>query len=591
MTTYAVEEAKKAFRKNMVVQIGSDYFADQQPDSGLTIDADKLGILKHVRIAPTEVDVREAATTIDTFSFELLDLSGALTDYIGLDATGLMGKEVVIHYGRVGVSLAFSDYRKLARGQIAKMKRLPGGLYSITCSSITARGQKSIFMDQSYLTEDITETQLYLPVEDLDMFPASGIVKIGSEFIHFSGKDAVNGHLVVDFRAHLGSEADTHDVGEDVFTVTVVTGTPMDLVCQLLISSGGTGAYDVLDDGCGIDASLVDTTAFQAIQAELTPNLFTFYLYQIENALQFIQSQILLPTGARIFAKDGKISGALINTIPFGPTVPSVPEADVIGTPDWQIDADTVLNNVLVKWNYDEGTETFQTQRLFTDQLSIAAYGLSRQEVYEFKALMSNGYLAINEAMTRLLYRYSTPRARVGATCQWIQSGRYPGDTIQLNHRYLPRQGGGLGMIDYLETVSQAINPDTGDVVLELEYASYSGIRYAFIAPSAAIVSAVDQKTFTVTTGQGANYLEGFSLKLFDPVSNTYYSDVDNVISSVSGDVITMTDDWTTTLAAGMVLSFSDYDKASYNQKFYGYICADAGLFASDGTKAYQILF
>jgi hypothetical protein len=53
------------------------------------------------------------------------------------------------------------------------------------------------FYPTSLLREDISATDLLIPLMDVDGFPSSGLVKIGIELIEYSGVDTINNNLIV----------------------------------------------------------------------------------------------------------------------------------------------------------------------------------------------------------------------------------------------------------------------------------------------------------------------------------------------------------------------------------------------------------
>ena len=79
MADYSVDVATKQYQQNLVVKIDSDYFSAYQPDSGLTVDADKVNTVSSLILSPTSVDIRDVNISISSFSFELTDLSGNIT--------------------------------------------------------------------------------------------------------------------------------------------------------------------------------------------------------------------------------------------------------------------------------------------------------------------------------------------------------------------------------------------------------------------------------------------------------------------------------------------------------------------------------
>jgi hypothetical protein len=65
---------------------------------------------------------------------------------------------------------------------------------------------------ETALLADITDTDMLVPIEDIDLFPAYGVIIVGSELIRYISKDVPNNNLIVGERGFLGSIARIHTV-------------------------------------------------------------------------------------------------------------------------------------------------------------------------------------------------------------------------------------------------------------------------------------------------------------------------------------------------------------------------------------------
>ena len=163
------------------------------------------------------------------------------------------------------------------------------------------------------------------------------------------------------------------------------------------------------------------------------------------------------------------------------------------------------------------------------------------------------------------------------------------GDKIRVTAKHLPQQGGGKGMSSIVEIISRSVNTSTGVVKLGFSFTSYSNIRAGLISPSPFLnLTITNQKTFEVPNP--ALYKVGYALRLWDYANSVYYADPVNTIASISGNFITMTNDWSTTLTSNAVLFFADYNDTTDEQKAkYAFIVDNTDFFA-DGIKGYQII-
>lgn len=210
--------------------------------------------------------------------------------------------------------------------------------------------------------------------------------------------------------------------------------------------------------------------------------------------------------------------------------------------------------------------------------------------VFEFKGLVDDfggGAIALNRA-TSFLTRFSSARSSIKVKAHLDAILFNIGDKAILNHRFLPQQGAGLGIYDQLEVMSLGMDLKGATASLSFEYTSFSGLRIPFIAPSPLIESVIDQKTVEVL--DGTCYAPGFGIRLWDVEAHTYFADAVNRIVSITGNILTFENDFTTILTTNIRLKMSDYNETSKEQKGrYASIGENSGFF-DDETKSYQII-
>ena len=162
-------------------------------------------------------------------------------------------------------------------------------------------------------------------------------------------------------------------------------------------------------------------------------------------------------------------------------------------------------------------------------------------------------------------------------------------DKVDVVHRYLPQEGGGLGFNQQMEILSRAVDFNTGKCNFTLQFTSYNGLRVGLIAPSPFISNIVSQTTFDVP--DGTCYDVGYTIRLFDTLTNDYTADAVATIDSISGNTITVSSAFSTTLLTTHKIKLAGFNEASGLQTArYAYVAPNSGLF-DDGSKAYQILF
>lgn len=566
------------FRGNLVVSVDGTYFSQYLPDAGLVIDTNKIGLVDNAKINGVTLDIRRANTPIATISFDLLDKDAIVSSFMGASDNQLQGAEVILFFGFMTGSFDFSDYAKLGTTRLRSTTKEANG-YKFRTKEVTDLIQTKLLNTSDNLDGPISDVATTLNLVDATNFPASGRLKIGTEFLQYSGK--VLNQLTGVARGDLTSTAASHDDGDDVFFVTKKDAASMDI------------ALDVLLNDLGIAPALIDQTSFTDLRDNEFngEDNFVLYIYDIDNGLKWLEDSILESTNTRIFSVNGVITVGLLDQVPRFDALPEIDETNIQRTPSWRLSSDKLINKIIVKWAFNEGTQKYTKTTTFTDADSIAIFGERKALKPKFPGVFSASI--VSNRATRLLGRFSTPKAQVKVRTHFNRFNINVADNVRLTHRFLPAQGGSLGFIDTLEVMSKSVSGLQSDssITFGLEFSSYSGVRIGLIQPSPKLNLAItDQKTFTVP--DGSCYGVGYFLTLWDNVNNIPFTDAPNEVASIVGNVLTMKDDFVTVLGSNVSLYFADYEKSSGNQRAeYAYTAPDTNIFSIDGSKAYQILF
>ena len=596
--SFETELLNKQFKLNTVIKVGSVYYSDVQVDSdatdiigtGLGVTAARVGTVKNFTTNPISIDMRDIKTTVATTSFNLTDLASVVTADISASTTSQLDEEVLVYVGFITGTFDFADYELISRTRVKSIRRSANS-YSYTTTEVTGLLAKEIFNTQSLLNGAISSGATTLVLDDATDFPAAGMLKIEDEVLVYTGK-SVN-TLTGLSRGDQSTVAAAHPDDAVVYLVTD-TGdiNPITLMLQMIISPGGGGPYDVLDDGLGISQSLVDVTGFEDIRTDFfASDQFRFYLYNIGNGLKFLESEILLATNTRFFPKNGQISLGILDQLTIGSFVDTFDEDTIIGQPSWNIGSDKIVNKVIVNFDYNEGLQGFARHVTVMDDDSITDFGEKKTLEFNFKgvrASLSGSSIALNRA-NRILLRLSNPLAAISIQTQFDKVLVNIAENVEVVHRYLPAQGGGLGISDQLEVISKSVNYDTATVQWDLQYTSFTGLRVGLIAPSHTIASVVSQSVFTVSDSSA--YAVGYFLKLWDELNSVYFADAANEIIDITGNQITVSSAWATTLVVGDVrVKFADYSESSATQRAkYAYVVANTNVFP-DSVQGYQII-
>lgn len=595
----------KNLKTNIVLRIGTDYYATYQPDSGLSITDEFLQV-QAPKLNGVTVDVRNSNSPISTFSFKLMEFEGSKTSSkIMLDETQFLEKEIVIYHGHVEQNFDFSDYIELGRTTIKAVAKIENG-YSFTSREVTGLISAPALNRKDILKTALISTSTTLSISSTEGWPSNGIILVENEFMAYTGIDPDGITLTGLVRGIYTSEAVEHTVGSEVYQVTPIEGVnPVDIFLQILLSKNGDGTnhptYDVLENGLGINPDNVDISSIEQIRDEnFNTELHTIYVFNVENMLKYLEKELLPSTNLRIINYNGRIGLSLLDQVNFEGEAPILDENSIIGTPTWSLTSDKVVNIITVEWDYNQATRKFESSKTFKDQDSINTFGEKPVLTLKMRSVKTSlgGEVIAQERALRLLNRLSTARGRVSLRCHLDRSPIQVGDNTQLVHRFLPQQGGTLGMSDQLEVMSRSIDLERSIATFKLEFTSYTGIRIPFIAPSPKVSAVASQRVVTVDSADGLQV--GYQVNIFkkglpdsfgNPTAGEYLPDSSNTIESINGNEITFVNEWTTTLENDFILKMSDYEEANDEQKArYAYIGSNTGFF-NDGSKNYQIIF
>ena len=375
-------------------------------------------------------------------------------------------------------------------------------------------------------------------------------------------------------------------------------GNPIDLILQLLISSGGGGVYDVLSDGAGIDETLIDVTEFENIRDTFYPtDVFTLYPSDLPKLIDFIEQELLEANNVRIIKNsvDNLISLVRLDEADPDAIVEEIgDDITVLNSDKWGTTKNGLQTIVKVQWNWVEGLRKFTRSRTFkAPQDILDVFGEVKGRNLKFKGIQAadNGLTIAADRADRYLSRFSTPQTTVKLSGFMKTFPHNIGDKIRVTAKNLPQEGGSLGMSSVIELVKRAVNISTGVVKMEFKFTSYTNIRNGIVSPSDILnLGVTSQKSFTVV--DGTCYNVGFVMRLMSSVSGKWKTTTDspNTIQSIVGNVVTMTNDFTTILGPTTAFVFADYDEVNEEQKAkYAFIVGDSNFFL-DGSKGYQII-
>lgn len=584
---YAEALPDKKYIPNVVIRFASTYFSIRQPDSGLTVPATTVGLVTSLSLNPSTVDPFRPSVAINTNSFKLIDRGDVVTALFNGNIELFQGELCEIWLGRVGVGMDFADYLKLTDTYIHKVSRADGS-YSFSTQEVKDRLNKDVFSEQNKLGASILPATTAITLQSPPA-NSSGLIKINNEFISYTG---VSGNQITGcIRGEEGSTPANHSFGDDVFFCEVVSGNPIDLLLQLLISPAGGGPYSVLDDGANIDDALVDVAEFEKIRDEFfLGQTYDFILYQVDNLKAFIEQEILSPAGIRLRSNlNSKIGLGILNKPVINIDAPDLDDDQLTKRPTYSVDETKIVNHLNIQWGYDWPTEKFTKITTYNDAASVASFGDRKAVNLNFKGVTTQ--TDVDEIAANYFLRFAYPKPLIDTNAHLSASGWGLLEKPTMFSNQVPTSAGDLNFGESVEILQKAINYQTGDVRFQLSFTQFTGLRVCFIAPSDTILTFTDQKTVNVGAGRGSQYRVGWVMRLYDNTTRDWTGDPLNTITGISGDTLTFQNNWTTTLVNNQFkVTFADYDDVTDQQKRFCFI-SDNGNTFSDGLPSYLISY
>lgn len=591
--SYVSELVNKQYTGNVIIRFLSTYFSIRQPDSGLTVDTQYNGLVSGLQLSSIKIDPKIVQTPIANYTFKLLDKDNVITALVKDLGQDIFGENVEIWVGRTGVSMAFADYFKLPITKIKKIEHSENA-YSFSSAEETDRIAKPIYDAKTRLSINILSgTTIITGLDDTTDFPSAGRIKIEDEFFDYTSKNDGTKTFSGITRAVNGSTAVAHDANVDMILAETITDNPLNIILKLLISGGGGGAYDVLDDGLGISNTLIDVSAIEDLRDDKFPDIeFELTFYDIEDALKYIEQQLLAPCGLRFsYGSGSTLSLVQIDQPIFVDPVDRIDEDTITSYPKWMVDDNKIVNEIIINWDFNEGTQEFNQRDVYTDATSQSDYGRRTPLTFNFKGVQEDleGQDFLDTFAQDLLYRLANPKVEIDFSGQIDKHLINPGEITILESSQVPRYDGTLGFDTEVEVLSRGIDHIKGQVNWKLGFTAFSTIRSGYIGPSDLVAVVNSQSSINMASGRTSRWDVGYKVRLWDDSTDSYEADAVNTVATISGDTMTFQNAWSTTLTTDHRIKFADYDQGVTDEQFRYCFISDDGNDFGDGERTYSI--
>jgi hypothetical protein len=509
-------------------------------------------------LSPSAVSQRlipdEGRSEIGSFSCQIVDLQGALTDAIKAhlaDAEGLRDREVKFFVGYEGFD--FTEFQLLTT-QIVVDDSVQDSIYNIQCRDITRFQNQEIFRPASTtLRATIDATSLLLLVNDTTGYEmvahgssftdapnaTVGYVRIEDEIVRWISKTPNT--FTLDQRGCFNTVPKEHAIDSnesqdrqpkvEEYIYLEMPGPKMALA---IMRGDGLPSNWTL----GINPLYIRENDFEAIGPDLwnTSNdedsfVLRFEGLQAQDGKRFLEREIYLPCGcySPVYS-DGAVG--LKRQVPLiSAAAPSftLDESTIISLSPLQHDGESMHNYFRVLWAFDTIIDDFIRQSMYIDEASQEVHGLSPLLTYEFRGIHSARHtdVTIARILASIRDRYSTPPERLTVTAFATNSAIEIGDVGRV-------KVSADAIRDYYEIESEAFDrsfevhqrtydPANGQLTVELFGSTFRPVAQP---PISSTLSALPE-TFYTSAGTALSAVSTISGSTVQPGSYTLNGNAD----------------------------------------------------------------
>lgn len=413
--------------------------------------------------------------------------------------------DFVLRNRRVTITAGFSDvptddWVTVFAGLVDNFVQSAGGLqYTFSTVDIQRSQKKQVFevLDARLLnTGGITNgAPITLELDTVAGFEdiVPGLIRIDDEIMSYDAVDLGLKELSIPAggRGQVGTTAATHQENAKIREVLRIQGRPVEIALAVMTGSGGSGPTLVtLPDrhNLGISPALIDTLKYQEIAGEFSQDI-VFFIQSPEDGKAFLESEVYKPFNLYQTLKgDGRISLKLFEPPLASDDLFEFNNGNVAGVPSINANLTQVFNQVIWKFDFNPGTEEFDTiqyeddfdsQGLFDRVYPITIESRGLRTILPGEPPFAGATIATTNS-GRLFTRYALAPITLSFEGFYETFHVEPGDLVIFNHTLpLNPRTGGRGWVNVvIEITSKSMNFDSGKMRFQALYTPFAGFRY-----------------------------------------------------------------------------------------------------------------
>lgn len=441
--------------------------------------------------------MEDGTTEVGALNFTVTDRAEVVTALLTANSFAFRDKLVRFLVGFQDTQEA--DYIVAATMKIREIK-VDSTLerYRFNCLDLMRALSVPVNFGSTTLSGALNNSATTVPCASTSGFSTSGSFLLDSEVVDYTAKTSTS--FTGCTRGAQGSTADSHDDAAQISEVYVVQDNPIDILLRFMLTQDGTqvnSAYDRNDasKGLGLDQGLVDIQTFEELRdAYLSSHTYRFLLTRddMANFKDWAEKQInQTVAGLFVMRGNGIISYRIAGPVVLTSDPMDLSPANIAGNPEWDLGATWVINDVIVKYDYDLVSGVFLQSLEQINATSLAKHGEGRQIVVESKGIRStlDASGVIGRLFNFLDHRFSEPPPEARVTVHFSEISADPANGALLTHPDLPDLRRGVRGITSQQMEVSEQNPDfhAGTVKLLLRDINRSG-KFGVIAPTLGLV-------------------------------------------------------------------------------------------------------